>query len=47
MRRVKRSGEGGGEREDLFSPPPPLFPSFALAPTLRVTNFTLPNLRPS
>ena len=29
----------------LFSPP--LFPSFALAPTLRVIIFTLPNLPPS
>ena len=28
----------------FFSPPPPLCPSFALAPTLRVTIFTLPNL---
>ena len=28
-------------------PPPPLFPSFALASTLRFTIFTLPNLPPS
>ena len=35
MGRVKKSGVGG------------LFPSFALAPTLRVTVFTLPNLPPS
>ena len=31
----------------FFSPSPPLVPSFALAPTLRVTIFTLPNLPPS
>ena len=31
----------------FFSPPPPLVPSFALAPTLRVTIFTLPNVPPS
>ena len=33
----------------VFSPPPtpPPFPSIALAPTLRVTMFTLPNLPPS
>ena len=48
MGRVKRSGVGGGEREEyFFSPPPLLFPSFALAPTLRVTVFTLPSLPPS
>ena len=38
MGRVKMSGVGGGKREEktayFFSPP--LFPSFALAPTLRV-----------
>ena len=28
----------------FFSPPPPPFPSFTLAPTLRVTISTLPNL---
>ena len=28
----------------FFSPPPPRFPSFALAPTVRVTISTLPNL---
>ena len=48
MGRVKRSGVGGGKREEkeyIFLPSgPPLFPSFALAPTLRVTVFTLPNL---
>ena len=72
MGRVKRSGVGGGEREEktpirgsvcqrskfpqknndfgqahFFSPRPPLSPSFALAPILRVTIFTLPNLPPS
>ena len=30
----------------FFSPSPPLVPSFALAPTLRVAIFTLPNLPP-
>ena len=50
MGRVKRSGVGGKgagrekRKSIFFSPPPPLFPSFALAPTLRVTVFTLPNL---
>ena len=50
----KERGRGRGERRVFFSfwsiffsPPPPLFPSFALAPTLRVTIFTLPNLPPS
>ena len=44
---VKGSGVGGGERSEdrkrriFSSPPPSLFPSFALAPTLRVTIFTL------
>ena len=48
MGRVKRSRVGGGEREEyFFSPPPHFFPSFALAPTLRVTVFTLPNRPPS
>ena len=32
MGRVKGSGEGAGR----FSPPPPPFPSFALAPTVKV-----------
>ena len=45
----KERGRGRGERKKkrlfFFSPPP--FPSFALAPALRVTIFTLPNLRPS
>ena len=40
---------GGRKREEkiFFYSSPPLFPSFALAPTLRVTIFTLPNLPPS
>ena len=46
--RVERSGVGGGKREEttIFLPSPSAFPSFALAPTLRVTIFTLPNLPP-
>ena len=42
MGRVKRSGVGGRKREEkiFFSPSPPLFPSFALAPSPRVTIFT-------
>ena len=54
MFKLEKSGENGASqkergrgREDFFSPPPPLFPSFVLAPTLRVTTFTLPNLPPS
>ena len=42
------AGRGRGERREFFSPPPPPFPSFALAPnlapTVRVTICTLPNL---
>ena len=34
-------------RRIFFSPPSPPFRSFALAPTLRVTMFTLPNLPPT
>ena len=33
----KGVGRGRGERGDFFSPPPSPFPSFALAPTVRVT----------
>ena len=47
MGRVKRSGEGAGREKRkvfFFSPSPPPFPSFALAPTVRVTSSTLPNL---
>ena len=40
---VKGSGEGAG-REKRKPPPSPPFPSFAFAPTLRVTISTLPNL---
>ena len=43
----KERGRGRGERRENACPPPLLFPSFALAPTLRVTIFTLPNLPPS
>ena len=39
--------KGAGRGGYFFSPRPPLFPSFALTPTLRVTMFTLPNLPPS
>ena len=35
------------KRKHFFVPSPPPFPFFALAPTLRVTIFTLPNLPPS
>ena len=44
-----KCGRGWRERrENIFlSPPLPPFPFFALAPTLRVTIFTLPNLPPS
>ena len=43
----KGAGRGRGEREEktpyfFFSPPP--FPCFVLAPTVRVTISTLPNL---
>ena len=41
MGRVKGSGEGAGRESIFFSPPPPPFPSFALAPTVRVTISTL------
>ena len=45
MGRVKGSGEGAGrEKEKNAFPSPPPFPSFALAPTVRVTISTLPNL---
>ena len=44
MGRVKGSGEGAGRESIFFSPPPPPFPSFALAPTVRVTISTLPYL---
>ena len=48
MGRVKGSGEGAGrekrKKSIFFSPPPSPFPSFALAPTVRVTISTLPNL---
>ena len=51
---TRKEGRKWGESKDagrgwgyFFSPRPPLFPSFALAPTLRVTIFTLPNLPPS
>ena len=48
MGESKGTGRGRGERRKtpyLFSPLPlPPFPSFALAPTLRVTISTLPNL---
>ena len=40
----KGAGRGRGERSIFFSPSPPPFPSFTLAPTLRVTISTLPNL---
>ena len=42
----QRERGGGGEREEkIFSSSPPLlFPSFALAPTVRVTISSLPNL---
>ena len=45
----QRERGGGGEREkknavSFFSPSPPPFPSFALAPTVRVTISSLPNL---
>ena len=36
-----------GRRLFFLPPPPSPFPSIALAPTLRVTMFTLPNLPPS
>ena len=47
MGQFKGSGDGAGREiitVFLFSPPPPPFPSFALAPTVRVTISTLPNL---
>ena len=44
MRRVKESREGAGREKSFFSLSPPPFPSFTLAPTLRVTISTLPNL---
>ena len=50
MGRVKGSGEGKGREKGkrriffLPSPAPPPFPSFAIAPTVRVTISTLPNL---
>ena len=46
----KGAGRGRGERREnavfffLPSPAPPPFPSFAIAPTVRVTISTLPNL---
>ena len=44
--RVKGSRDEAGreKRVFFFFPPPPRFPSFTLAPTLRVTISTLPNL---
>ena len=46
MGRVKGSGEGVGRKKSkvFFPLPPPLSPSFAVTPTLRVTISTLPNL---
>ena len=43
----ERGGAQEERRENFFSPSPPLFPSFALGPTLTVTIFTLPDLPPS
>ena len=41
----QREQGGGGKREEIFFlPSPSPFPSFALAPTVRVTISTLPNL---
>ena len=42
----KGAGRGRKERKEIyfFLPSPPPFPSFALAPTVRVTISTLPNL---
>ena len=48
MGESKGTGRGRGERiknaVSFFSLPPPPFPSFALAPTVRVTISALPNL---
>ena len=43
---MSQKERGRGERREsvVLSLPPPPFSSFALAPTLRVTIFTLPNL---
>ena len=43
---MSQKERGRGERREsvVFSLPPPPFSSFALAPNLRVTIFTLPNL---
>ena len=43
---MSQKERGRGERREsvVFSLPPPPFSSFALAPTLKVTIFTLPNL---
>ena len=40
----RKWGESKGAREVFFSLPPPPFPSFTLAPTLRVTISTLPSV---
>ena len=44
MGQVKGSGEGTGREKYFFLPSSSPFPSFALAPTVRVTISTLPNL---
>ena len=47
---TRKEGRKWGESKGagyFFSPPPPFFPSLALAPTPRATIFTLPNLPPS
>ena len=40
----RKWGESKGAREVFFSLPPPPFPSFTLAPTLRVAISTLPSV---